>query len=235
MDITKQTIVADLITVEPAAVAILARHGVDACDEGPNTLEAAARRARADLARLVADLQRDAPRPAAPTREVDASLPDLVRHLLDERHPVLRRRLHEAAALVERVVGHHAADQGQVLRPLAATFEGLTALVYAHLDRQRDQLLPLLREGTSAGMAEAAAAVSVLHVLSAEQAGIEGGLETMREITRGYTPPPGACAIWRALHGGLAALEWEVRALIDLERHALFPRAAAAVRDRVPV
>jgi regulator of cell morphogenesis and NO signaling len=50
----------------------------------------------------------------------------------------------------------------------------------------------------------------------------------LRELATGFSPPPEACATWRALYSGLAKLESELMEHIHLENNVLFPRALNA-------
>ena len=52
-------------------------------------------------------------------------------------------------------------------------------------------------------------------------------LQAMRQLTRGFEPPPGASNTRRALLYGLAELQRDSRRHIDIENQLLFPRALA--------
>jgi regulator of cell morphogenesis and NO signaling len=48
-------------------------------------------------------------------------------------------------------------------------------------------------------------------------------------LTAGYTPPDDACASYRALYEGLAALEAETHLHVHKENNLLFPAVLALV------
>jgi len=50
-------------------------------------------------------------------------------------------------------------------------------------------------------------------------------LRELRALATDFSPPPDACATWRALYAGLDKLEAELMEHIHLENNVLFPRA----------
>jgi len=67
--------------------------------------------------------------------------------------------------------------------------------------------------------------------MEAEHEDAGQALTRMRELTRGYAPPEGACPTFRGLYYGLAELERDMHVHIHLENNVLFPRAASLARS----
>jgi regulator of cell morphogenesis and NO signaling len=74
-----------------------------------------------------------------------------------------------------------------------------------------------------------------IDVMKAEHESARAALAGMRELTRGYAPPEGACPTFRGLYYGLSELERNMHVHVHLENHVLFPRAARLARERAAV
>jgi regulator of cell morphogenesis and NO signaling len=64
-----------------------------------------------------------------------------------------------------------------------------------------------------------------VRVMETEHDGHRIALKLIRELTGDLEAPPHACATWRALYDGLAALEADLMQHIHLENNILFARA----------
>ena len=65
-----------------------------------------------------------------------------------------------------------------------------------------------------------------------EHDGAGEALRALRSASHDYAVPPDACASYRSLYQGLAALEADLHQHIHLENNILFPRAVAMEQSR---
>jgi len=56
-------------------------------------------------------------------------------------------------------------------------------------------------------------------------------LSALEVLTKGFTPPEGACTTWRALYAGCRKLADDLVEHIHTENNVLFPRFTAELRS----
>ena len=207
----------EMATHLPGASRVFHRHRLDFCCGGQRSLTEACAARGLDPALILAELRAEEGQGPA----IDWSqrpLAELIDHILTRYHTPLRAelpRLRDMAAKVERV---HA-DKSTCPRGLAEHLGRVIDAVEDHLKKEERVLFPLIAagQGPAAGMP--------VMVMEREHVEHADDLRRTRALTGDLTPPPEACATWRALYLGLAQLERELMDHIHLENNVLFPRA----------
>lgn len=214
--------VARLATERPASVKVFQRHGIDFCCGGARPLDAACRDAGVATAALLREVdleERSLPEPAV--RWDQAPLDSLVRHIVERFHRPLGPelpRLRELAETVLRVHGDKDRERFQYVRDAVASMQPEVA---QHVAKEEEVVFPWLLGAARASATEPVAALAREHDALGEL------LHGLRRATDGFTPPPEACATWRALWQGLHDLEQDFHEHVHLENNVLFPRALA--------
>ena len=241
MTITANTTVAEIAAAEPATIKVFQRHHIDFCCGGRIPLSDACANHGLDTDTLLAELRAA---PAAADDPADwhhAPLSDLIAHIQTRYHVPLRAELPRLAGMLEKVVSRHGDRLPEVLIPLRASFESLQRELLVHMAKEDAVLFPAV----TALEASAADASSPpldwawierpIDVMEAEHESAGAALAAMRELTRGYAPPDGACPTFRGLYYGLSELERNMHVHVHLENHVLFPRAARLAREQAAV
>lgn len=86
-----------------------------------------------------------------------------------------------------------------------------------HMQKEEQILFPMMRMGAPM-VAQPIAVMRAEHDSHAEQ------LARLEHITRGFTPPEGACRSWHALYAGVRKFAEDLVAHMHLENEVLFPR-----------
>ncbi len=121
-------------------------------------------------------------------------------HQLESRfHARHRRRLQELRRLAEMVEDLHE-DDADVPAGLGRTLARIGGVLEAHLQSAEDVVFPMIRSGTTSGLAPEIAA------LRSDHARLTADCARIREITRDFALPDGACTSWGTLYAGLAEL-----------------------------
>ena len=107
-------------------------------------------------------------------------------------------------------------------RGLRVHLENIHAAVLDHVAKEEQILFPLILSGRGR------LAGGPVHVMEQEHQDHGANLGVTRQMTANLTPPPEACATWRALYVRLDAFEAELMDHIHLENNILFPRALEA-------
>jgi regulator of cell morphogenesis and NO signaling len=211
----------DVAAAHPASTRVFLRHRLDFCCGGGQKLADACRAAGLDPAAVIAEIAGEGTA-RAPARWDTAPLPELIDFILEHYHEPLRSDLTallEAASRVERVHGKKASCP----HGLASHLAQMDAEVRQHLAKEEQVLFPAIRSGSRGAHVQ-----MPIRVMMQEHDDHGANLGRLRELANDFSPPPEACATWRALYAGLAKLESELMEHIHLENNVLFPRALHA-------
>ncbi len=155
------------------------------------------------------------------------SLDALIENIVHTHHAYLRQELPRINALVEKVAAVHGKQETRLLA-LHSVIQQFTDEINAHAAKEEHVLFPAINQLLQAQepprfpfgtLANPIQAMEMEH----DQAG--GGLEEMRALTDGFTPPEWACNTFRALYDALGTLEKDMHIHIHKEINILFPRA----------
>jgi regulator of cell morphogenesis and NO signaling len=223
--------VADLIDLDPRAISVLQRHGIDTCCGRRERLEEAATRAGTTPEALVEEVRRagEVPEGEAAGRAPSGSngdwstrpLDEIIDHILERYHRPLEESLPRIEALAVKVHRVHGEKDPPRFQGILDTFLALKAEITDHMYKEEAILFPLIRAG------QGRQAAPPIQVMGMEHASANEALERFRRLTDDYTVPPEACRSWRLLWNELATLDADLVEHIRLEEDVLFSRALA--------
>ena len=233
MDITRDSLVADVATGMPATVRIFQQHQIDFCCGGKRPIAEACAERGLDPDVLLGELRASETLSNAGRDWRQAPMSDLIGYIQTRFHEPLRDELPRLGQMMAKVVSRHGARLPEVLVPLQQTLNTLHVDLLHHMQKEDQILFPAIRtieEGRTG--ANAAWIEQPIGVLEDEHEQAGAALARMRELTGAFTPPPDACPTFRGLYYGLAELEREMHVHVHLENNILFPRAAELARNR---
>ncbi|MFU8806990.1 MAG: iron-sulfur cluster repair di-iron protein [Bradymonadaceae bacterium] len=203
----------------PNSTRVFARHKISFCCGGGVSLAEACNGRNVDVARVIAELEREnaLEQPSALDGWSERPIPELVEHILERYHRPLDEELPRLAFLSSKVARVHG-ERDAALPRIAAVFFSLHEELENHFRKEEQILFPMI---TSGAYQQASAPIAVM---LAEHDVADDLLRKLRELTRDYTVPVGACGSWRALWAGLEALELSLHEHIHLENNILFER-----------
>lgn len=223
--------VGQLVAERPGRACVFERLGIDYCCGGKVPLGQAC----AALGLEVGDVLRQLE--ACDVVEVEHDRADwshstvgaLIDHIVAEHNGYLRRELPRLDDLVERVDQAHGGSHPE-LRGLRNVFSEFRAELESHIQKEERILFPILRrldeeEDRPGLLTEDLGAL--IQALEHEHFETAAALGWLRALTNDYTAQAGACATYRALLDGLAALEIDLRHHVHEENNLLFARARA--------
>lgn len=217
-----------LVAERPGRARVLERLGIDhGCDGRVSLARACAARGLDPMAVLKALESADDRAPDAETDDWSPADPAaLADFIVATHHAYLRRELPRLDALCARVADAHGARHPE-LAELRAVFATWKAELEAHMLKEEWIVFPWI-----AGLGQARATdhgpdgLSVLlDRLEQDHDDHASALSRMRDLTRGYTPPPDACPTYRTLLAGLLELEVDMQQHVHRESHVLFAAA----------
>lgn len=226
--------VGELVTAKPARARVFEHHRIDYCCGGKIPLAEACERRGADLDIVLADLA-SLDQSADDSTEADwftMPLDQLIHNIITVHHDHLREELPRLAMLTAKVARVHG-DRFDFLFQIDRVFAGLHAELVSHMQKEEGVLFPWIRAlEAGEGMPDlpADAISSPIACMEAEHDDAGAALQSLHDLTDGYSPPPEACNSWRVLFAGLDALETDMHLHIHKENNILFPRAMERAR-----
>ncbi|HET6350385.1 MAG TPA: iron-sulfur cluster repair di-iron protein [Candidatus Krumholzibacteria bacterium] len=222
MTIDMETRIGKLAAEHPMATRVFARHQIDFCCGGGRSLEEVCREKGIDASAVLEEIRTEL---KAPDKREDnwneASLNDVIEHILVAYHRPLRDELPRLESLARKVLDVHGSKDPERFGELLSVLVGLNEELVSHMAKEEGILFPMIKQGSGA------LADGPIMVMEQEHQSAADALRRLRELTNDYQVPPEACNTWRALWHGLAALEDSLHEHIHLENNILFPRALA--------
>ncbi len=218
--------IGQIATEYPLATRVFTRHGIDFCCGGGSSLAEACDEKGLDLTQVISEIEKEVRGTMDPQVRWDqATLEELVDHILEAYHKPLREELPRLEALTRKVQKVHGDKDPEMFSELVNVFASLKDDLEQHMAKEEQILFPMIRAGQGAN------ASGPVSVMEEEHDAAGKALQRIRELTGDYNVPAEACDTWRALWHGLADLEPTMHRHIHLENNILFPRALTETPD----
>jgi regulator of cell morphogenesis and NO signaling len=219
--------IGDLTCAFPALSREFERLGIDYCCQGKRSLRDACALRGLNLDEVVAQLERvqgggpEADQ-AAPIHDVIA----LTDYIERTHHAFTRSELARLAPLAEKVRRVHGERRPELIQ-VERLLQALAQDLELHMFKEEQILFPHIRR-LALGIPQTSPFGTLdgpLQVMHHEHERMGSLLEELAALTDGYRPPVDACASYRALYDGLAALQSDLHQHVHLENNMLFPQA----------
>ena len=161
----------------------------------------------------------------------DASLPDLIAHILDTHHVFTKSEMDRLQLLTSKVIGAHGANHPELIQ-VGALFNGLCAELQPHMFKEEQILFPyiLALTGAAAGNqpfphAPFGTVNNPVRMMMMEHDTAGQVLRELRAVTSDYKVPADACISYQTLYQAMENFEKDLHLHIHLENNILFPKA----------
>ena len=236
MSIDTQRTVAEIALERPESAAVFERLGIDYCCGGGKPLAAACEAAGIDVNNVATQLEgavRATQAGAEAANWSEQSLAALINHIVEKHHAFCREECQRLEPLSSKVVSKHGGHHPE-LGQIHELFTSLRSELSMHLMKEEQMLFPYilgLEDSVTRKSAPPRAPFGTVQnpVRMMVQEHDDAGelLKKIRELSRNFVAPEGACTSFKALYQGLQAFEADLHQHIHLENNLLFPRAIA--------
>ncbi len=228
--------VRDLVVEQPTARRVLEAHGVDYCCGGAKPLGQAVAESGTTWPDLVGELEQARQAPAVDERDwAGASLTELVQHIVDTHHALMRRELPRLETLFGQVIAAHGEHHGEMLRVVRDVFAALREEIEMHLLKEEQILFPYVleldqavRQGRRLPPMHCGTVQNPIAQMEHEHDNAGHALAEMRRLMHDYAVPEDACPTFKELLDTLQRVEADLHEHIHLENNILFPRSVQA-------
>jgi regulator of cell morphogenesis and NO signaling len=224
--------VREIALEQPSSIRVFERFGIDYCCGGRKPLADACGERNLKVADVIAALE-SAAGTAGPAGSdwAQASMTQLIGHIVTTHHEYVKSELPRLAMLAERVVNRHGDTQAH-LPALKEVLGQLDEELTHHLAKEEHVLFPYISKleeaHTSGGTLPQGCFGTVANpiaMMTSEHDAAGEMLAQIEKLTNNFTTPVGACPTYLAFYAGLKEFEQDLHQHIHLENNILFPRA----------
>lgn len=237
MEFNDQTRLGQIAAAFPPSMRVFEAHGLDYCCGGQRELGEACAAAGFAPAKVLEEIQRLRSSSLSESKDWSkGSLTELIKHLLATHHVFTRAELARLTPLMDKVARVHGENHPE-LNTIRLFFMELSNDLGPHLMKEEQVLFPYML-ALDAGQTSASCFGTVANPIRAmlgEHDQVGELLHRIRDLSRDFALPEGACGSYQSLFMGLADLEADLHEHIHLENNVLFPKAVALEDAKVQV
>lgn len=223
----------EIVKALPSSVRLFEQYSIDYCCGGAKPLAeacAAKKLPVEDVLRKLGELEDGAGNSDAVQWET-ASLSDLTHHIVHVHHQFVRKEIPRLGALIEKVESRHGETHPE-LANIRRIFGNIGAEMLDHMLKEEQVLFPYIEHLEAARVASTLPAAPVfgsvarpVECMTREHDRAGSMVREIRDLTKEYTLPEGACPTYRAMLDALHEFEQDLHRHVHLENNILFPRA----------
>ncbi|HWR16553.1 MAG TPA: iron-sulfur cluster repair di-iron protein [Terriglobales bacterium] len=217
----------------PQATRVFEKLGIDYCCGGGKTLSDACDQAKIPVDEVLRRLSERGAQPAGDANWTQATLSDLIDHIVTRHHGYVKQELPRLEQLLNKVATKHG-ERHPELNEIKPIFARLSDELTSHMMKEENILFPYIKQlegsATDSGRVRAPMFGTVrnpIHMMEIEHDSAGDCLAEMRELSSGYQAPEEGCFSYKTLYQALADFELDLHQHIHLENNILFPRAIA--------
>jgi regulator of cell morphogenesis and NO signaling len=227
MAFTVRTPLGEIAAAFPPSMRVFEAHGLDYCCGGHRQLGEACEASGYAPEKVLAELEElSAARTGGGRDWREATVTEVVEYLLATHHVFTRTELARLTPLMAKVAGVHGERHPELLA-IRQCFQALAADLMPHLMKEEQVLFPYLLalDGGRPGASCFGTVANPIRAMEHEHDDVGELLHRIRDLSRDFALPEGACASYQSLFMGLADLEADLHQHIHLENNVLFPKA----------
>ena len=223
--------VGEIVSKDFRTASVFAKHGIDFCCGGYQTLEEACKKQSVDVAKLQKELE-EVRQSEEKTTDFNAmALDSLVNYIEETYHTYIREKTPALLQFLKKINEVHGANHPE-LAEIYNLFSQSAMDLSMHLQKEEQILFPIIRDYVEAEKSGAAAeqghcgtVKNPISVMMGEH-DMEGErFRKISELSKGYTVPADGCNTYRAAYEMLDEFERKLHEHIHLENNILFPKA----------
>jgi regulator of cell morphogenesis and NO signaling len=230
--ISSETSVREVALQAPASTRLFETLKIDYCCGGNRPLAEACASAGVDVndvMQMLAEVTQSADKQTVNFE--NASLPDLITHILDTHHVFTKSEMDRLEMLVAKVIAAHGDNHPELIE-LGALWQRLCADLKPHMFKEEQVLFPYILAMSRAADQNQVAPIAPfgtvnnpVRMMMMEHDTAGQLLRELRALTSDYKVPPDGCISYQTLYQALENFEKDLHQHIHLENNILFPKA----------
>ncbi len=239
MEITKNTIIGELVAQNYRTASIFKQNKIDFCCNGNRTIADAAEQKKLDISSLLKDLELASSSQSDGNIDFNSWPLDLLADYIEKtHHRYVEAKIPEIMPYLEKVVRVHG-DRHPELFEVFELFNESAGDLAAHMKKEELILFPFVRKMIQAKakgekvQAPFGTVQNPIKAMMAEHDNEGERFRTIAALTEDYTPPVDACNTYRVTYALLKEFENDLHKHIHLENNILFPKAITLEEEMV--
>ena len=222
----KQTKIGDIVTQDFRAAEVFKKAGIDFCCGGSQSLEAACRDKKLDVAEIESELEKlENSEPSSSHKFNEWKLDFLCDYIVNTHHQTVMKLLPELTFYTQKIAEVHG-DNHPELSEIANLFAQVDTELRQHLRNEEEVLFPSIREVLKTNSAESKATIiSEITRMTGEHEFAGGAMDKINELSHRYAVPEDGCNTYRVAYKLLEQFEDDLHIHVHLENNILYPKA----------
>ena len=222
----KQTKIGDIVTQDFRAAEVFKKAGIDFCCGGSQSLEAACRDKKLDVAEIESELEKlENSEPGSSHKFNEWKLDFLCDYIVNTHHQTVMKLLPELTFYTQKIAEVHG-DNHPELPEIANLFAQVDTELRQHLRNEEEVLFPAIREVLKTNSAESKATIiSEITRMTGEHEFAGGAMDKINELSHRYAVPEDGCNTYRVAYKLLEQFEDDLHIHVHLENNILYPKA----------
>jgi len=222
----KQTKIGDIVTQDFRAAEVFKKAGIDFCCGGSQSLEAACRDKKLDVAEIESELEKlENSEPGSSHKFNEWKLDFLCDYIVNTHHQTVMKLLPELTFYTQKIAEVHG-DNHPELPEIANLFAQVDTELRQHLCNEEEVLFPAIREVLKTNSAESKATIiSEITRMTGEHEFAGGAMDKINELSHSYAVPDDGCNTYRVAYKLLEQFEDDLHIHVHLENNILYPKA----------
>ena len=222
----KQTKIGDIVTQDFRAAEVFKKAGIDFCCGGSQSLEAACRDKKLDVAEIESELSKlENSEPGSSHKFNEWKLDFLCDYIVNTHHQTVMKLLPELTFYTQKIAEVHG-DNHPELSEIANLFAQVDTELRQHLCNEEEVLFPAIREVLKTNSAESKATIiSEITRMTGEHEFAGGAMDKINELSHSYAVPDDGCNTYRVAYKLLEQFEDDLHIHVHLENNILYPKA----------
>ena len=222
----KQTKIGDIVTQDFRAAEVFKKAGIDFCCGGSQSLEAACRDKKLDVAEIESELEKlENSEPGSSHKFNEWKLDFLCDYIVNTHHQTVMKLLPELTFYTQKIAEVHG-DNHPELPEIANLFAQVDTELRQHLCNEEEVLFPAIREVLKTNSAESKATIiSEITRMTGEHEFEGGAMDKINELSHSYAVPDDGCNTYRVAYKLLEQFEDDLHIHVHLENNILYPKA----------
>ncbi len=222
----KQTKIGDIVTQDFRAAEVFKKAGIDFCCGGSQSLEAACRDKKLDVAEIESELEKlENSEPGSSHKFNEWKLDFLCDYIVNTHHQTVMKLLPELTFYTQKIAEVHG-DNHPELSEIANLFAQVDTELRQHLRNEEEVLFPAIREVLKTNSAESKATIiSEITRMTGEHEFAGGAMDKINELSHHYAVPEDGCNTYRVAYKLLEQFEDDLHIHVHLENNILYPKA----------
>lgn len=241
--INSETTVREVALQMPESTKLFEKLKIDYCCGGNQPLAAACASAGIDVGavmELLEDMTETNPQDTSVLDFQNASLPELIEHILNTHHVFTKSEMERLDVLTGKVINAHGGNHPELIH-LGELFKRLCDDLKPHMFKEEQVLFPYILAMTRAvdntqarPFAPFGTVNNPIRVMLREHDAAGEILRELRALTSDYKVPADACISYQTLYQALENFERDLHQHIHLENNLLFPKALELEKNGFP-